>query len=114
MRRPLARMMTVALLVTIALGCDVEASLGAHDADIDGALSTCSPPDAGACAACQATSCCAAFAACTMLPTCGCIVDCTLSGHAVDGCVTHCGGAVHDMHTALITCAENHCAAACP
>lgn len=113
-------------VIALAPGCDVEASLGGHDASVDAAhdgssdasvdspAPSCSPPDASACIACEASMCCDAFAACAAAATCPCIVDCVLTGHEIGGCMTHCGGPDHGEHAPLITCAEGHCGGACP
>lgn len=151
----------IALMLALA-GCDVEASLGSHDAGIDALLAldahgvdgghdsdaavadaasddagldaahdldashgadgsidapvldapaTCATPDAGTCIQCQAAMCCAEYTACQAVPTCPCIVDCVFAGHLVADCETHCG-ADHGESTALLSCAQHHCA--CP
>ncbi len=127
--------LAVCLSLALAIGCDVESSLGEHDASLDApaggdgsvdagldaepddasgdAAPSCAAADGGACVACQASACCEAFAACALAATCPCIVDCLLQGHALDGCNTACGGADHGEHAPLRTCAESSCAAAC-
>ena len=105
-------MTRIAVLALVLLaGCDVEASLGSHDAGRDAhAPSMChAPADAGTCAACQAESCCDAFAACAAAATCPCIVDCVLRSHTVAECETHCGGPDHGEHAALLDCTSSHC-----
>ena len=106
--------LAVCLSLALALGCDVESSLGEHDASLDApaldaattdggdgsvdagldaepddassdAAPSCAAPDGGACVACQASACCEAFAACALAAPCPCIVDCLLQGHALDG-----------------------------
>lgn len=142
MRRVLAL-----VLFLLTPGCDVEASLGEHDADPrsvdagldagadastdastgsdapidastdtspDGAAPTCSPPDAGACVTCEAAMCCELYTACALDRMCPCIVDCVLNGHALDACITHCGGPDHGAHAPLEACAQAHCDAVCP
>lgn len=127
------RRLTIALAV-LALACDVEASLGSHDAGIDSPLHTTSdaasdaasldastdahplachaPADAGMCLECQAAMCCAAFDACSRAATCPCIVGCVLSSMPVADCMTHCG-ADHGEHAPLIACAQASCDTLC-
>lgn len=102
----------VALAFLVA--CDVEVSLGSHDAGDDAPLACSSPADAGACVACRAALCCDAFSACAVAPTCPCIVECVLARATVDDCVAHCGGPDHGEHVVSIECAQAMCSTSCP
>jgi hypothetical protein len=105
--------LAAAVAVALALGCDVEASLGAHDGGAD-APACPALGDAGACAACAASICCADFTACAAAPHCPCIADCVLHGSLVADCETHCGASdVGGLAAALAACAHVSCASAC-
>ena len=110
--KTLAQLMLASLVL---FGCEVEASLGAHDAAVLNDAHMCAATsDAGACGACEAAMCCEAFLACAADPVCPCIVDCVLAGMGtVAACTTHCGGMDHGEHVALTDCARRLCAA-CP
>ena len=99
-----------------------DAGTDANDIDtsiVDAAVIDVGPPDAGECAApdasacrqCQAVTCCPVYVTCEHATNCRCIVDCVLSGGTSAGCTTHCG-ADHGESAPLITCAQNHCS--CP
>lgn len=103
------------LIVALLYGCDVEASLGSHDGGSDAGAPGCrAAPDAGSCGVCQAAMCCEVFAVCDAAPFCPCIADCTLQGHDIDLCTTHCGGVDHGEHAPLLECVRTHCASSCP
>ncbi|MDQ3035994.1 MAG: hypothetical protein M3Y87_26555 [Myxococcota bacterium] len=103
-----------AIILLLLIGCDVEASLGSHDAATDAPSAMChAHADAGVCVTCEASMCCDAFAACAAAATCPCIVECVLTDHTLDECIRHCGGADHGEHAPLIECARTECAGAC-
>lgn len=119
-------------LAVVLAGCDVEVSLGRIDAgdSIDGAAldtSAADAPtdvlfdaactataDASACDLCLAGACCSALSACEAAGTCSCIVGCVIAGDGdAAACSTHCG-ADGGEHTAVLTCAHDHCTPTCP
>jgi len=111
-----ASLVAAGLAPASLVGCNVQASLGAHDAATLDADRVCiAMPDAGACGQCQLEGCCDALIACQADAFCPCIADCVLTnGETVAACTTHCGGADHGEHAPLITCAQGHCAGSCP
>lgn len=99
----------------LVVACDVEVSLGAHDGGNDAVVPECDVrSDAGACLECAAMMCCDAFRPCSAATTCPCITECVLARTPVDDCVTHCGGADHGEHVALVECAAASCGSLCP